>query len=81
MAIYENCAAAHSGSQELMMECVADGLENASQVYSLTYDQLLQWMLILAGGLVFFMQSGFAMLCAGAGMLIRGLFVRSVSTF
>lgn len=72
--MFDECSAAHSGSLELTMECVASWVEGenaklqeaqANSNAAIAGD-MTSWLLVLAGGLVFVMQAGFAMVCAGA---------------
>jgi hypothetical protein len=49
-----------------VLECVSDQLEERAATQAATQAaDLLSWLLVLAGALVFFMQAGFAMLCGG----------------
>lgn len=60
---FNECAAATAGMNDLaVLQCVSDRLEAeaAERTAGLT-----EWLLVVAGALVFFMQAGFAMLCAG----------------
>eukprot|EP00977_Amphora_coffeiformis_P030374 scaffold46536_cov199-Amphora_coffeaeformis.AAC.1 len=66
---YTKCLASGSSSQVEVILCLANAfdedmaaLESAS--FQLSAD-IIQWLLVLAGSMVFFMQAGFAMLCAG----------------
>lgn len=61
--IYSACQNAGDGSQEAQMKCIIDQLlqkDQNDQQYSSTI------FLVFSAALVFFMQAGFAMLCAGA---------------
>jgi Amt family ammonium transporter len=61
---FEACLALNTpGDTEALVQCVTERLEGAQR---LTASTLNGWLLILAGALVFFMQAGFAMLCAGS---------------
>lgn len=57
--IYESCLGAESDS---LNECIANRLE-LSQIKNA--QDRNTWVLIFAASLIFFMQAGFAMLCAG----------------
>jgi hypothetical protein len=74
-SIYETCvndtsaAAASSSSsllnvsaQEALFQCISSSLERARNN---DRENLQSWFLVLCGALVFSMQVGFAMLCAG----------------
>jgi Amt family ammonium transporter len=58
--LYSACVA--SGADDLL-ECISDGLEQSVASVSSGVDS---FYLIFAGALVYFMQTGFAMLCAGS---------------
>jgi hypothetical protein len=75
MSIYDNCSAAHEGNLQLMMQCISNWVEtetvNNKQLINQAggaadLDDLNNWLLVFAGGLMFMMQAGFAMVCAGA---------------
>ena len=51
------------GDTEGLLECVSNRLESAQTLTSLNMNS---YLLVLSGALVFFMQAGFAMLCAGS---------------
>lgn len=51
--LFERCAVEYDGDQPLMLQCVANGLEQQSNSKSSDIDE---WLLVFAGGLVFFMQ-------------------------
>lgn len=61
-SLYEDCVYSKNGQTELVIECVAEVLERTNRQYA---DDLTKWLLIIFGSLVFFMQAGFAMICAG----------------
>ena len=49
------------------MDCLATEFEQRlEQENAQLKDEMTSWLLILCGSLVFFMQAGFAMVCAGA---------------
>ena len=51
------------GNSTVLLECVAKALEAKDDAQS---ENLRSFLFVLAGALVFFMQAGFATLCAGA---------------
>jgi len=54
MGVYEDCAyESEGGGDELMLQCVADGLD---ALYEEQQGSYLSWFLVLCGALVFFMQ-------------------------
>lgn len=61
-ALFDACYRQHQGVQDAVMLCLTQGLE---QQYADKASNTVQWLLVLAGALVFSMQLGFAMLCAG----------------
>jgi hypothetical protein len=77
-SIYQTCAATHGDEMQLVLQCISNMLEtetkdnaiqNSSEFVAADFvhvDDLTNWLLILTGALVFFMQAGFAMVCAGA---------------
>ena len=78
MAIYQTCIAQHGNDTLNVVQCVVNWIENdrdnATISATATDDNFLDtfradminWLLVLTGALVFFMQAGFAMVCAGA---------------
>lgn len=61
-SVYERCAIRSNGEISLMIQCVSDHFESAVNKEE---EDIRQWLMILSGALIFFMQTGFAMLCAG----------------
>eukprot|EP00977_Amphora_coffeiformis_P003663 scaffold710_cov171-Amphora_coffeaeformis.AAC.32 len=61
-SLFERCALENDGDQSLMLQCISNGFEESTASKSSDLDE---WLLVIAGGFVFFMQAGFAMLCAG----------------
>jgi len=62
--IYQICSALHEGNAtENLIQCVSDGYQESSNARE---DNLRSFLLIVCGALIFFMQSGFAMMCAGS---------------
>jgi hypothetical protein len=70
MAVYDDCAAAHTDDLELTMKCVVHWVESETSRLQRWNEQMgttgtgvgeedfTTWMLILTGSLVFFMQAG-----------------------
>lgn len=71
---YERCITqlGEDASDREILECVAINIERANNTY--TKDIIL----VYAAALVFFMQAGFAMICAGA---VRKKNVQNTSTY
>lgn len=68
MSHYETCQAGLSGdggtySSEDMLECISTEMEKSADARD---EDLKAFLFVLAGAMIFFMQSGFAMVCAGA---------------
>lgn len=67
--LYLTCVEEHEGVSSAVLQCVAAGLENSlskvEQNSEAASSNLVSWLLVIGGALVFFMQAGFAMLCAG----------------
>jgi Amt family ammonium transporter len=62
-SLFETCGAeVTEGAYSGVLECVSDRLEERA---ALQASDLVSWLLVLAGALIFFMQAGFAMLCGG----------------
>jgi hypothetical protein len=51
--LFERCAVEGDGDQSMMLQCVADAVESSTASASSDLDQ---WLLVLAGAMVFFMQ-------------------------
>jgi Amt family ammonium transporter len=67
--LYDTCYAANQGSEALTLQCIAATFEERRrEIESSHFNQttLTNWMLVVCGALVFFMQAGFAMVCAGS---------------
>jgi Ammonium Transporter Family len=70
-SVFQACSEQFPGANTtVLLECVADELENSSSNdindgSDPWGDDLLSFLLTLSGALIFFMQTGFAMLCAG----------------
>ena len=73
MTVYEQCYATYSDNLHQVVQCVAEWAEtkqnatfaNTQSIQLADADEFRRWLLILCGALVFFMQTGFAMICAG----------------
>ena len=50
-----------SSNDTAMMQCISDGLQEASDARAADLNDFLY---VVAGAMIFFMQAGFAMLCA-----------------
>lgn len=61
MGTYEECLKTTETS-ELLLQCITNSFEKQSNTKQKKYHS---WLLVVCGGLIFFMQVGFAMLCAG----------------
>jgi hypothetical protein len=59
----QQCISTNEGVQQLDAKCLADFLKASRKAAS---DDMGNWLLLLTGSMVFLMQAGFAMLCAGA---------------
>ena len=61
---YQLCKSTYpNGSEAELLDCVASHLEEHQNA---RWEDLRSFLFVLAGALIFFMQSGFAMVCAGA---------------
>lgn len=60
--LYQSCAIQFDGETDAVLQCVTDQLQVDAHARTANTNS---WLLVLAGSLVFFMQAGFAMLCAG----------------
>lgn len=70
MTIFDLCTASHGGDAQLVMKCVSNWMESETGAIKLanekaidggayiTDTELLDWLLILCGSMVFFMQVG-----------------------
>lgn len=62
--VFQTCQAQNpDADQSVLLECISNTLETTSDEKSA---DLVQFLYVLAGAMIFFMQSGFAMLCAGS---------------
>jgi hypothetical protein len=77
MSVYQSCAAAHGSEVHLLIQCVSNWIETEAKNQAVNspgfvaaefvnVKDVTDWLLVLTGALVFFMQAGFAMVCAGA---------------
>lgn len=63
MSRFQECSAVHGNETSLVLQCFAEGIE---EQHSAQENRFYNYLLLLSGALVFFMQAGFAMLCAGS---------------
>jgi len=64
LTVYQLCQTNYpNGTESQLLECVATQLEDEQHA---RWEDLKNFLFVLAGALIFFMQSGFAMVCAGA---------------
>ena len=62
--VFEQCQAiTGDGNATSLLQCVSDQFQEDRSAMS---SDLNDFLLVLAGAMIFFMQSGFAMLCAGS---------------
>ena len=75
MKIYESCTEQYGENALNVVQCVSHWIETEKDNATATRSDLnldnfqndmIHWLLVLTGSLVFFMQAGFAMVCAGA---------------
>lgn len=61
-SVFEFCTNSTDGQVSSIMGCVSDSVESLQRRRD---EDLNRWLIVFAASLVFFMQAGFAMLCAG----------------
>ena len=62
--VFQSCQAQYPGAnQTVLLECVSSTLEIRAEDKG---QDLIQFLYVVAGAMIFIMQSGFAMLCAGS---------------
>ena len=62
--VFQQCqAATGDGNTTSLLQCISDQFQEDRKAMS---SDLNDFLLVLAGAMIFFMQSGFAMLCAGS---------------
>lgn len=62
--VFQFCQEEHpDGNQTVLLQCISNTFQNGE---SLKSADLKSFLFVLAGSMIFFMQSGFAMLCAGS---------------
>jgi hypothetical protein len=71
MKLFESCSEQSNGSLEAVIECLANDVESRRRDNEISANEVYTWLQILCGALVFFMQAGFAMVCAGAVRKVR----------
>ena len=82
MTVYDDCSAAHYGDLDLTLKCVSNWIESETSRLQLLTEQNAQpsgsgvsdedftnWMLLLTGSLVFFMQAGKHIFCSRQQLL------------
>lgn len=67
-SLYETCYQERQGSQALTLQCIAVTFEEKKLQLEASHlnARINSWLLVICGALVFFMQAGFAMVCAGS---------------
>ena len=60
---YEDCLAQFPDNEDKLLQCISDTFQSEEERVS---KDLQSFLLVLSGGMIFFMQAGFAMLCAGS---------------
>jgi ammonium transporter, Amt family len=76
-SLYQTCAVEHGDDMPLLIQCVSNWVETTLKDHAVNSPgfvasdfanatDMINWLLVFAGALVFFMQAGFAMVCAGA---------------
>jgi Amt family ammonium transporter len=70
-SVFESCKQQHpDGNITAILECVSDALQEAEDERSGYFSSdMVSFLLVVSGALIFFMQTGFAMLCAGCVQL------------
>eukprot|EP00934_Nitzschia_sp_Nitz4_P002660 Nitzschia sp. Nitz4//scaffold15_size197535//121819//123523//NITZ4_001589-RA/size197535-augustus-gene-0.213-mRNA-1//1//CDS//3329537748//2650//frame0 len=67
VSVFSLCSELHQNTNDtdglIMLECVSDNLEAREQA---NLESFHSFLFVLAGAMIFFMQAGFATLCAGA---------------
>ena len=62
--VFQTCQAQYpDGNQTVIMECISNTLENTAISSG---EDIKSFLFVVAGAMIFMMQAGFAMLCAGA---------------
>lgn len=62
MSVFATCSELFQGDSDGMLQCITTSFQEELAERD---HQSTEWLLVIAGSLVFFMQAGFAMLCAG----------------
>lgn len=76
-SVYQTCALEHGDDMPGLIQCVSNWAETNAKDVSVnspgfaaadfvSVTDITNWLLVLTGALIFFMQAGFAMVCAGA---------------
>lgn len=63
--LFELCAAEIENDARLL-ECISRHYHEITTKHAESFEDTNNWLLAIAGAMVFFMQAGFAMVCAGA---------------
>lgn len=61
--IYQECSEQFPGNATLILECVSNAFQEQEENRG---KDLQSFLLVITGAMIFFMQAGFAMLCAGS---------------
>ena len=62
-SVYDACSSEFPGNTTLVLECISNTFQRQEAERNA---DLLQFLFVIAGAMIFFMQTGFAMLCAGS---------------
>jgi Ammonium Transporter Family len=76
-SVYQSCATEYGDEIHDVLQCVSNWIEESTKNQAIQdsgfvaadfviVTEVNDWLLVLTGALVFFMQAGFAMVCAGA---------------
>jgi Amt family ammonium transporter len=68
VTVYEQCYQANDGNEALLLQCITVSFEKMQKELQVNgFDKTMRsFLLVICGGMVFFMQAGFAMVCAGS---------------
>lgn len=62
-SVFQNCAEQFSGDDTAILQCVSDSYQQSTESSELN---IRTFLMVICGAMIFFMQTGFAMLCAGS---------------
>jgi len=75
-SVFESCTASRllqesDGGSEFdatttILQCVSDSFQESQRLQDAREENLRSFLLLICGGMIFFMQTGFAMMCAGS---------------